>query len=181
MTQKNETDKFAEELVLGFYKKVHIATFVRDIILYGSHRIVEVCDSHGVDAETFKQIMELPSFKKEMREIRALTEASPNALIQLKARAVVEQGIEDLAHIIKRGGRDSDKIKAMELLCKISGITEAGRIGSGDGDGKPQASGLVLNVNLGDPKGLIPPIPEGGHRPLRRVSDFTKNVEVIDV
>lgn len=181
MTHETEDDKFTEELVLGFHKNVHIATFVSDIILYGSHRIVDVCNSHGVDAETFKEIMELPSFKKEMREIRALTEASPNALIQLKARTFVENGLEQLNKIVRSGEKDSDRIKAMELLCKIAGVSDGGRIISGDNDNKPQASGLVLNVNLGSPTGLIPPIPEGQRRPLRNISDFTKNIEVIDV
>lgn len=169
-------DEFAKELVYGHYKHVHIASFAKDLVLFGMPRVVEVCDAHKVDVEDFKAIMELPLFKKEMRELRALVEASPNALIQLKARNIVEQGLEEIQRIIHTGEKDSDRIKAMEFVAKIGGVFEVGRINSGDSENKNQASGLVLNVNLG-PNGLIPPLPTE-RRPLRRVKEV---MEVIDV
>jgi len=164
------------DLVLGHYKHVHIGAFVQDIILDGEANIVETCKKHGVDDVLFLEIMELPAFKKEMREIRAIAEASPNALIQLKARLMVERGLEQMYDIVQNG-KDKDKIKAMEFLSKIGGTIDTGRVGAGEGDGKPQASGLVLNVNLGGGR-LIPPLPEGAPRPLRRVKEIE---EVIDV
>ena len=130
--------------------------------------------------EDFAAIIELPSFKKEMREIRALTEASPNALIQLKARSIVEQGLEELQSIVRTGVRDADRINAMKLLAQIGGSLDAGKVSSSD-DNKPQASGLVLNVQLGKNGSLFPPLPEGAQRPLRSVKEIAGQMEVIDV
>ena len=168
----NDEQKYSEELIYGMYKHIHISEFVRDLILYGPGRVVEVCDTHNVSAEEFEEIVELPSFKKEMREIRALVEASPNALIQLKARMIAEKSLEELHDIIRSGARDNDR---------VAGVAEAGRLGTGEESNKPQASGLVLNVNLGQNGGLIPPLPAGEQRPLRRVADIKKSIEVIDV
>lgn len=177
----SENKTFTEELVYGMYKHIHIAEFVRDLILYGVSRVVEVCDMHKVSAEEFKEIVELPSFKKEMREIRALVEASPNALIQLKARMIAEKSLEHLDGIIKHGERDGERINAAKLVMQVAGVLETGRQMTSSESDKPQASGLVLNVNLGQGGGLIPPLPEGQQRPLRRVSDIAKQVEVLDV
>lgn len=177
----NDEQKYSEELIYGMYKHIHISEFVRDLILYGPGRVVEVCDTHNVSAEEFEEIVELPSFKKEMREIRALVEASPNALIQLKARLIAEQSLEQLHDIIKSGARDNDRVNAAKLVMQVAGVAEAGRLGTGEESNKPQASGLVLNVNLGQNGGLIPPLPAGEQRPLRRVADIKKSIEVIDV
>ena len=176
MSKENTNNSYTTDLVYGHYKHIHVASFVKDLVLYGPSKVVEVCDLHKVDDVDFKEIIELPIFKKEMRELRALVEASPNALIQLKARNIVEQGLDCLKEIIKDGEKDSDRIKAMDLVAKIGGVYDVGHLGTGDNDSKNQASGLVLNVNLG-PNGLIPPLPQE-QRPLRRVKDV---MEVIDV
>jgi hypothetical protein len=172
---------YTEELVYGMYKHIHIAEFVRDLILYGAARVVEVCDNHKVSAKEFQEIVELPSFKKEMREIRALVEASPNALIQLKARMVAEEALDSLHDIVKRGDRDNERINAAKLVFQVAGVMDTGRQSSGEEGGKPQASGLVLNVNLGAGGSLIPPLPTGEQRPLRRVSAISRAVEVENV
>lgn len=177
----NDEQKYSEELIYGMYKHIHISEFVRDLILYGPGRVVEVCDTHNVSAEEFEEIVELPSFKKEMREIRALVEASPNALIQLKARMIAEKSLEELHEIIRKGTRDNDRVNAAKLVMQVAGVADAGRLGTGEESNKPQASGLVLNVNLGQNGGLIPPLPAGEPRPLRRVADIKKEIEVIDV
>ncbi len=38
--------------------------------------------------------------------------------------------------------------------------SDAGRLGTGEESNKPQASGLISNVNLGQNGGLIPPLPQ---------------------
>lgn len=163
-------------LVYGHYKGVSISRFVRDLILFGQGRAVEVCKQHNVDDVLFKEIIELPFFKKEMREVRALTEASPNSMIQLKARALLEDSLERLMHIINdKDSLDRDKINAMVFLAKISGVLENGK--QSIDDGRPQASGLVLNVQVG-PTGIIPPLP-ASRAPLRDVSKW-RNAEVVD-
>ncbi len=176
MQENNEKETSSDEelLIYGHYKGVHIASFVRDIVLFGQGRVAEVCDAYGVSDTMFIEMIELPLFKKEMREIRALTEASPNALIQLRARAVVEDGLMRLQHIIQNGEKDSDRINAMKLVAQISGVLEGGRGGIDENNGKPAASGLVLNVNLG-PNGLVPPKPQlrGPLREVREVIDVT--------
>lgn len=153
----------------GHYKGISIHQFARDLLLFGNSRVVELCESYGMSAQLFQEIIELPAFKKEMRELRALIEASPNALIQLKARTIVEEGLEELRNIIRKAPREADKIKAMELLTKIGGAMPTGRDNAESG-AIPQASGLVLNVNLG-PTGLIPQHVRTG--PLRKVKDVT--------
>lgn len=164
------------EFLGNYYKSIHIPTFAREIILWGQAKAVDVCNAYGVTDEDFVNIIELPSFKKEMRELRALIEASPNAIIQLKARAVVEEGIDSLAEIAFHGAKDNDRINAMKLLSSIAGISTGG-VGGDSDNGKPQASGLVLNVNLGKHGGLIPALPDV-QRPLRTVKQIQ---EVIDV
>lgn len=169
----------AAELVYGHYKGVHIGEFVKDIVLFGQGRVLEVCNAHNVDDKLFAEIIEIPAFKKEMREIRALTEASPNALIQLRARCIVESGLMDLQRVVKYGARDTDKIQAMKLLAQIGGITAA-ESDKGGNDGRPVASGLVLNVQLGaNGAGLVPPVAEA-RTALRDVSKFMPE-GVIDV
>ena len=156
----NDEQKYSEELIYGMYKHIHISEFVRDLILYGPGRVVEVCDTHNVSAEEFEEIV---------------------ALIQLKARLIAEKSLEDLHEIIKTGVRDNDRVNAAKLVMQVAGVAEAGRLGTGEESNKPQASGLVLNVNLGQNGGLIPPLPAGEPRPLRRVADIKKEIEVIDV
>lgn len=161
---------------LGHYKGISIHQFVRDLLLFGNSRVVEVCEAYGMSAQLFQEIIELPAFKKEMRELRAMIEASPNSLIQVKARTMVETGLEELQRIVHKAPRDADRIKAMELLTKISGALVTGRENT-DTNTAPQASGLVLNVNLG-PAGLIPQTVRSG--PLRRVQDITNVIAVED-
>lgn len=161
---------------LGHYKGISIHQFVRDLLLFGNSRVVEVCESYGMSAQLFQEIIELPAFKKEMRELRALIEASPNSLIQVKARTMVERGLEELHRIVHSAPREADRIKAMELITKISGALVTSRENT-DTSVAPQASGLVLNVNLG-PTGLIPQTVRSG--PLRRVQDITNAITVED-
>lgn len=158
-----------------YFGKVNLQALARDVVLFGQKNIVDVVKSYELSADEFGRIIELPAFKKELREIRALTESSPNALIQLKARQLVDDGMMALNDIIHKGEKDSDRIKALEFLAKIGGMMGGG--GRTDDDsGKPQASGLVLNVQLG-PNGLIPAMPSE-RRPLRTVRQIG---EVIDV
>lgn len=163
-----------DAVFLGHYKGISIHQFVRDLLLFGNSRVVEVCDAYKMSAQTFQEIIELPAFKKEMRELRALIEASPNALIQIKARTIVETGLEELQRIVHHAPREADRIKAMELLTKISGTLSTGRESSETGQ-VAQASGLVLNVNLG-PTGLIPQTIRTG--PLRKVQEITDVIAV---
>lgn len=173
---ENNEDDYAVQLVYGHYKHIHIASFVKDLVLDGPERVVETCNRHNVSDTDFQEIIELPVFKKEMREIRALVEASPNSLIQLKARHIVEQGLECMKDIIMNGEKNSDRIKAMEFVSKIAGAFDVGRLNSNSESDAKQASGLVLNVNLGN-GGLIPPLPDQP-RPLRKISEV---MEVIDI
>lgn len=161
---------------LGHYKGISIVGFAKDLLLFGNSRVVEVCDAYNISDTLFKEIVELPAFKKEMRELRSLIESSPNALIQLKARTIVERGLEEMQQIVFSGARDADRIKAMEFLAKVGGIQYGGAVAESTDNGKPQASGMVLNVNLG-PNGLIPPLSKE-RRPLRRVDEI---MDVIDV
>lgn len=154
---------------MGFYKGVNIHQFVRDLLLFGANRAVEVCEAWGITADDFEEMVSLPAFKKEMKELRALIDSSPNALIQIKARTIVERGLDELQHIVRTAPKDADRIKAMELLIKIAGITSTAR-GEETDSGRPAASGLVLNVNLG-PGGMIPELPNQ-HRPLREVTEI---------
>lgn len=170
-----ELDNENSGVYLGHYKGISIHQFARDLILFGDSRVVEVCDAYKMSAETFTEIIQLPSFKKEMRELRALIEASPNALIQVKARTIVERGLEELQSIMTTADRPADRIKAMELLAKIAGVTGGGKDSDGDSS-KPQASGLVLNVQLG-PKGLVPPLPDKQRR-LRNIDHLTQVINV---
>lgn len=154
---------------MGFFKGVNIHQFVRDLLLFGANRAVEVCEAWNLSADDFDELVRLPAFKKEMKEMRALIDSSPNALIQIKARTIVERGLDELQHIIRTAPRDADRIKAMELLIKIAGITSTAR-GEETDSGRPAASGLVLNVNLG-PGGMIPSLPDRP-RPLRDVTQI---------
>lgn len=154
---------------MGFFKGVNIHQFVRDLLLFGANRAVEVCEAWNLSADDFDALVRLPAFKKEMKEMRALIDSSPNALIQIKARTIVERGLDELQHIIRTAPRDADRIKAMELLIKIAGITSTAR-GEETDSGRPAASGLVLNVNLG-PGGMIPSLPDRP-RPLRDVTQI---------
>lgn len=61
----NDEQKYSEELIYGMYKHIHISEFVRDLILYGPGRVVEVCDTHNVSAKEFEEIVELPSLKRD--------------------------------------------------------------------------------------------------------------------
>lgn len=167
------TTKVPEPMFLGHYKGVNIHQFAKDLLLFGSSRALEICDNYGISGTVFVEISELPAFKKEVRELRALIEASPNALLQLKARTIMEQGLEQLDDIIKHGEKDADRIKAMELMSKIAGVGLGGK--SSDAENIPQASGLVLNVNIG-PTGLIPA--RQPRRPLRKVDEIRQAIEV---
>lgn len=160
----------------GYYKSIYIPTLCRELLLFGSTRLIEVLDKYQVTAEDFELITELPLFKKEMRELRAIAEASPNALIQMKAREYADESLDALRDIIKYGS-DKDKIAAAKFLAQIGGVMETGGLNRGnDESNAKQASGLTLNVNLG-PGGLIPPLPEH-QRPLRTVKQVQ---EIIDV
>lgn len=177
MSDKEEKPGHQHEFFNLYYRDVYIPAFVRDLILFGQSNVVEVCKTYEINAAQFKEIMETPAFKKEMRETRALIESSPNALIQLKARAIAEMAMDNLAEIIQYGERDSDRIAASKLIAQIAqvpiGIGGIGGASEAD-NGKPTASGLVLNVNFGKGGVLVPPLPAHG-APLRQVQ------EVIDV
>jgi len=160
----------------GYYKQIYIPTLCRELLLFGSTRLIEVLDKYQITAEDFELIVELPLFKKEMRELKAISEASPNALIQMKAREYVDQGLDYLWDIV-RFGKDRDKIAAMKFLSEVGGTQETGGLNRNDeSSSAKQASGLTLNVNLG-PGGLVPPLPTE-QRPLRSVKQIR---EVIDV
>ena len=160
----------------GYYKQIYIPVLCRELLLFGSTRLIEVLDKYQITAEDFEAIVELPLFKKEMRELKAISEASPNALIQMKAREYVDQGLDYLWDIVKHG-KDRDKIAAMKFLSEIGGTQETGGLNRNDDSvNAKQASGLTLNVNLG-PGGLIPPLPTE-QRPLRSVKQVR---EIIDV
>lgn len=164
-------------LDFGYYKDIYIPHLVRQILLYGSTRFVEVVATHNLTAEDVEYITELPLFKKETRELKAIAEASPNALIQIKAREIVDEGLESLRNIVKYGS-DKDKIAAMKFLAQIGGATETGGLNRGVEEGNTrQASGLTLNVNLGANGSLIPPMPNTT-RPLRKLNELK---EVIDI
>lgn len=171
-TEQTET-KVGTPMFLGHYKGVNIHQFAKDLLLFGSSRAMEICDSYKISGAVFVEISELPAFKKEIRELRALIEASPNALLQLKARTIMERGLEELEHIIHTGEKDTDRIKAMELISKIAGVGLGGK--ASESENMPQASGLVLNVNIG-PTGLIPA--KQPRRPLRKVDEIRQAIEV---
>lgn len=157
----------------GYFKGTYIPSLCKELLLFGSTRLLEVLDKHQISAEDFDLIVELPLFKKEMRELRAISEASPNALIQMKAREYVDQGLDYLWDVV-RYGTDKDKIAAMKFLSQIGGTDDTGGLSRGEeGNGK-QASGLTLNVNLG-PGGLVPPLRDAS-RPLRAVQEV---IEVV--
>lgn len=160
----------------GYYKSVYLPVLCRELLLFGSTRLIEVLDKYQITAEDFELIVELPLFKKEMRELKAISEASPNALIQMKAREYVDQGLDYLWDIV-RFGKDRDKIAAMKFLSEVGGTQETGGLNRNDeSSSAKQASGLTLNVNFG-PGGLIPPLPTE-QRPLRSVKQIR---EIIDV
>lgn len=177
-TDPNTGLPFAFDIGLdcGYYKNVYIPTFCRELILFGSTRLLEVLDKYQVNADDFEYITELPLFKKEMRELKAIAESSPNALIQMKAREYADESLDALRDIV-RNGSDKDKIAAAKFLAQIGGVMETGGLGRiDDSSGAKTASGLTLNVNLG-PGGLIPPLQDAS-RPLRSVKQV---MEVIDV
>lgn len=160
----------------GYYKHIYVPILCRELLLFGSTRLIEVLDKYQITAEDFELIVELPLFKKEMRELKAIAEASPNALIQMKAREYADESLDALRDIVKYGA-DRDKIAAAKFLAQIGGVMETGGLNRGDDSGNAkQASGLTLNVNLG-PGGLVPPLPTE-QRPLRTVKQVR---EVIDV
>lgn len=162
----------------GYYKSIYIPSLCRELLLFGSTRLIEVLDKYQITAEDFELIVELPLFKKEMRELKAIAEASPNALIQMKAREYADESLDALRDIVKYGA-DRDKIAAAKFLAQIGGVMETGGLNRGDDSGSTagkQASGLVLNVNLGA-NGLIPPLPSE-QRPLHTVKAVK---EVIDI
>ena len=64
----------------GYYKSVYLPVLCRELLLFGSTRLIEVLDKYQITAEDFEAIVELPLFKKEMRELKAISEASPNGL-----------------------------------------------------------------------------------------------------
>lgn len=175
-TDQNDTGLPAEFNIgveYGYYKDIYVPSLCKELLLFGSTRLIEVLDKHGISATDFELIVELPLFKKEMRELRAISEASPNALIQMKAREFVDQGLEYVWDIV-RYGTDKDKIAAMKFLSQIGGTDDTGGLNRSDESGGKQASGLTLNVNLG-PGGLVPPMKNEG-RPLRQVQEF---IEVV--
>lgn len=175
-TDQNNTGLPAEfnlGVEYGYYRNVYLPTLCRELLLFGSTRLVEVLDKYELSAADFELIVELPLFKKEMRELRAISEVSPNALIQMKAREYVDQGLDYLWDIVKNGA-DKDKIAAMKFLSQIGGTEETGGLIRGEESSGKQASGLTLNVNLG-PGGLVPPLSNVA-RPLRTVQEV---IEVV--
>lgn len=185
MTQE-ETEKVDPETGLpyafnigldyGYYKHVYVPALTKDLLLFGSTRLLETLDKYRISADDFELITELPLFKKEMRELKAIAEASPNALIQMKAREYADESLDALREIV-RNGSDKDKIAAAKFLAQVGGVMETGGLNRlDDSSGAKTASGLTLNVNLG-PGGLIPPLQDAS-RPLRSVKQV---MEVIDV
>lgn len=157
-----------------YYKdKVHIPKLARDLVVYGEKGFRHVMEMYHLQPSELSDIMEMPVFKKVMRETRAMLEGSPSSLIAMKAHDVVEKGLTKMSDLIDDPStKPRDVILATRLAADLAGnIIQRGG-GSMDGDSGAQTStGLIINISGGSTlSGMLPPMRDAG-QPLQKIPE----------
>lgn len=157
-----------------YYKDLNVLTLAKDLVLYGERQAVALLRQYNLTPEDMVAINKMPVFIKEVRELRAIMDSSPQSTIQMKARDVLEEGLQRLSDMIKDPKTsNTDVIKAVRETSRIALQIHAMGQNNEASDNAPAAvNGLVLNVNLAGASGLsslLPPIDVVADKALREV------------
>lgn len=155
------------------YNGINILSLAKDLVLYGEAHIKTTLESYGLSKDDLMAIKQMPAFKKEVRELRTIIDSSPNALIQMKARDILENGLKRLSDmILDPATSNTDVLKAVKEVSRIA-IEYSSQSNGVEEVGTQQAvNGLVLNLSLNGNKGissLLPPIDVTEGKVLREV------------
>lgn len=163
LLEESQEKFFGKDTVSMFYKNVFIPSFARDIVLFGIEHGASVVEQYGLSVQDLAEIVELPLFKAEVKNLRIMMDSGVLITTQMKAAAALESGVEVLG--MKLADPDikaADAVKIMQELRSLATMTHtviAKSGGAASGDTPTTAAGMTINFSFGDPSQL-PPIRE---------------------
>lgn len=163
LIEQSQAQFFGKDTVSMFYKNIFIPSFARDIVLFGKEQGLALVEQYGLTAEDLAQIIELPLFKAEVRNLRILMDEGVLITTQMKAASALDGMVDLLAERALdpdiKPGELVKIVQELRSMAMLSHTTIAKGGGSAVGDAPTSAAGMTINFSFGDPNNL-PPIRE---------------------
>lgn len=141
------------------YKNIYIPSLAQDIILFGKEHGEEIVHRYGLDASDLALIMEMPVFKAEVRNLRALMDSGIMVTTQMRAASALSGSVDVLANILLRDDiKPTDAVAVTKALKEIATMTHTSVLkgGRAKGDEVTSSAGMVVNFSFGGDNGLPP-------------------------
>jgi hypothetical protein len=161
LIEKSEAGDELGRMSSLFYKNVYIPSLARDIVLFGKQHGEEIIAQYGLDAADLAQIIEMPVFKTEIKNLRIMMDEGVMITAQMKAAAALEDAVDVLAsQLIRDDIKPNEVCTVVRELKMLATMTHTqvirGNASAAKGDEVTSSAGMVLNFSFGDPSKLPP-------------------------